>query len=91
VLKSLTASCRTGPDSPRRWPPAGRCPTARCLACIQSSAAHAPYLGEVALLHFLTRTPADGVVLRTEGGYTPRLVWVAYLFFFGLNCLHLFN
>jgi hypothetical protein len=62
------------------WPlPDGTLLGARIL----SSAAHAPYLGEVALLYFLTRTPADGVVLRTEGGYTPRLVWVAYLFFFG--------
>jgi hypothetical protein len=61
------------------WPlPDGTLLGARIL----SSATHAPYLGESALLYFLTRTPAAGVPVRT-GGATPRLLWIAYAFFFG--------
>jgi hypothetical protein len=70
------------------WPlPDGTLLGARIL----SSAAHAPYLGESALLYFLTRTPATGVAVRGEGGFTPRLVWLAYAFFFGGGALVLWG
>ena len=65
------------------WPlPGGRLLGARIL----SNAAHAPYLGESGILFFLTRRPADGVPLKT-GGYTPRLVLLAYWFFLGMGVL----
>jgi hypothetical protein len=65
------------------WPlPDGTLLGARIL----SNAAHAPHLGESGILYFLTRRPAAGVPLRT-GGYTPRLVALAYWFFLGFGAL----
>lgn len=65
------------------WPlPGGQMLGARIL----SNAAHAPYLGEAALLYLLTRQPAQGFPVTT-GGHLPGLVYVAFVFFFGLGIL----
>jgi hypothetical protein len=53
-------------------------------ARILSNAAHAPYLGEANLLFLFTTLPAPGTPIRT-GGYMPPLVYVGFLFYFGLG------
>ena len=47
-----------------------------------SHAADAPYLGEVAILYFLTVQPVDGVPIIT-GGRVTGSVWFAFLAYFG--------
>jgi hypothetical protein len=47
-----------------------------------SHAIDAPYLGEAALLHFVTVQPAPGVAI-VRGGSWPGLVWLAFLVYFG--------
>ena len=51
-----------------------------------SHAADAPYLGEAAILYFLTVQPAEGVPVVT-GGRTPWLVYLALLAYFGPTAL----
>ena len=51
-------------------------------ARILSSAAHAPYLGEVNLLFLLTRQPAPGVPVVT-GGHLPLFFYLQLLFYLG--------
>lgn len=53
---------------------------------VLSHAATAPYLGESAILYFLTVTPATGVPIVT-GGTTPWLVKLVLLLDFGLSLL----
>jgi hypothetical protein len=47
-----------------------------------SHAADAPYLGEAAILYFLTVPPADGVPIVT-GGHVSGLVWLGLVVYFG--------
>ncbi len=56
------------------------------LPRILSGAADAPYLGESAILYFLTVSPADGVPL-TAGGHLSGLVFLALLLYFGIGLL----
>jgi len=51
---------------------------------ILSDSVHAPHLGEANLLFLLTQQPAPGVEIKT-GGHLPGLVYVAFLFFFGIG------
>ncbi|MBN8612374.1 MAG: hypothetical protein J0L92_17395 [Deltaproteobacteria bacterium] len=53
------------------------------LPRLASHAIDAPYLGESAILYFLTVQPAEGVEVRT-GGHAPWCVWLAFLVYFGL-------
>jgi hypothetical protein len=51
-----------------------------------SHAADAPYLGESAILYFLTVPPAEGMPIVT-GGHVPGSVWFAFLVYFGVPLL----
>ena len=51
-----------------------------------SHAADAPYLGEAAILYFLTVPPAEGVPIVT-GGKTSFLVVLALTVYFGVTLL----
>ena len=63
---------------PATWPlPGGGLLGTRLL----SNPYHAPYLGETALLYFLTRTPAAGMPVRT-GGTRPGFYYAWLVFFF---------
>ena len=53
------------------------------LPRLASHAIDAPYLGESALLYFLTVEPAPGVPI-VRGGHAPPCVWLAFLVYFGL-------
>lgn len=48
-----------------------------------SQATDAPYLGESAILYFLTVPPAKGVPIVT-GGHRPGLVWLTLAIYFGI-------
>ncbi|MFO0714269.1 MAG: hypothetical protein U0353_30780 [Sandaracinus sp.] len=52
------------------------------LPRMTSHAIDAPYLGEAALLYFLTVEPAPGVEV-VRGGRAPASVWLAFLVYFG--------
>ncbi len=54
-----------------------------------SHAAAAPYLGECAVLYFLTVPPEPGVAI-VRGGGLPGLVYVGFLAYFGVGGLLLF-
>ncbi len=54
-----------------------------------SHAAAAPYLGESAILYFLTVQPADGVPIVT-GGSLPGLVYFGLIVYFGVSAVVLF-
>jgi hypothetical protein len=54
-----------------------------------SHAAAAPYLGESAILYFLTVPPDPGVPMVTGGGL-PGLVYVGFVVYFGVGALLLF-
>jgi hypothetical protein len=63
------------------WPlPGGRLLGARLL----SNPDHAPYLGESAILYFLTEQPAPGVQVRT-GGFIPGFVYIGVGIYFLLS------
>jgi hypothetical protein len=65
------------------WPlPDGTLLGARIL----SNAVHAPYLGEANLLFLLTQMPAPSQPIQL-GGHMPLLVYVGFLFYFGLGAL----
>ena len=51
-----------------------------------SHAADAPYLGEAAIMYFLTVEPAPGVQV-VRGGSTPLLVYAMLLFYFGVTAI----
>lgn len=53
------------------------------LPRLTSHAIDAPYLGESAILYFLTVQPAPGVEVR-RGGHAPWSVWLAFLVYWGL-------
>ena len=53
------------------------------LPRLASHAIDAPYLGESAILYFLTVQPAPGVEVR-RGGHAPWSVWLSFLVYFGL-------
>jgi hypothetical protein len=55
-------------------------------ARLRSSAGHAPYVGEAAILWFLTRQPAAGAPVTT-GGSVPDLAWFGVTLAFGLGLL----
>jgi hypothetical protein len=55
-------------------------------ASLLSSADHAPYLGESAILYFLTEQPASGVTVKT-GGSLPGFVYVYVGIYFVLGFL----
>jgi len=55
-----------------------------------SSDEHAPYLGEANMLFLLTRTPVPGVEIRT-GGHLPGLVYLTFLFYFGIGAGLIFS
>jgi hypothetical protein len=52
------------------------------LPRLASHAIDAPYLGESAILYFLTVEPAPGVEVR-RGGHAPWSVWLSFLVYFG--------
>ncbi|MDQ3035764.1 MAG: hypothetical protein M3Y87_25400, partial [Myxococcota bacterium] len=65
------------------WPlPDGTLVTPRVF----SHAADAPYLGEAAILYFLTVAPAEGVPIVT-GGSASGLVWLGLFVYFGASLL----
>jgi hypothetical protein len=69
------------------WPlPNGTLLTPRLL----SHAADAPYLGETAILYFLTVSPADGFPVVT-GGKCTGFVWGTLCVYFGVSALALFG
>ncbi|MBU4198362.1 MAG: hypothetical protein KKG09_09075 [Verrucomicrobia bacterium] len=51
-----------------------------------SNAAHAPYLGEANMLFLLTQNPIPAQPIRL-GGHMPPLVYVGFMFYFGLGTL----
>ena len=53
------------------------------LPRMASHAIDAPYLGESAILYFLTVQPAPGVEVR-RGGHAPWCVWLSFPVYFGL-------
>ena len=57
-------------------------------AKILSDQIHAPYLGEACLLFILTRETAPGMEIKT-GGHKPALVYIGFLFYFGVGALFL--
>jgi len=53
------------------------------LPRLTSHAADAPYLGEAAIMYFLTVPAIEGAEIR-RGGQAPPCVWLAFLVYFGL-------
>jgi len=56
------------------------------LPRLLSDAVDAPLVGEAAILFSLTRTPAEGVVIR-KGGHLPIFVWLLLFFYFGIGSI----